>query len=710
MFLGACLPAQESAITVGPSGKSWSIQTRSAVYHLAVSGKGPVNVLYFGNRLQRMDKVKMQGQEVPVRGGNVFEMPMLEVVFADGVRDIELEYKDHEILSMDGYPVLKIVQRDKHYPLEVASYIRVLPEYDVIEKWVEAINTGSKDNIRVENMLSGSVFLPKDVYELTHYSGAWGHELVPHTTKLTQGIKTLQVKAFKSHGASSFMVRPEGETGMNDGRVWFGTLCYSGNWRVDFEKFFPGLVQIAGGINFWDQEINLRPGQTFATPKMLFGYTEQGANGATASMASYIREKTLPAPLREKIRPVLYNSWYATTFDINEDQQLALAKVAAELGVEMFVIDDGWFKGRKNANAGLGDWTVDKEKFPNGLSPMIEKINAMGLDFGIWIEPEMVNPDSDLYRAHPDWVFHFPNRELHRTKRPQCMLNLAREDVYQYLHKSIHDLLKNHNIKYVKWDANKTLSDPGFPSAPAGEQRAVRVRYVENLYRLVETLRSEFPDVWFENCSSGGGRLDLGMMARFDCTWPSDISDPVDRIFMHDSYLALFPANTMVSWVSEKDWHRRSLPLEYKFDVSMAGVLGIGCDIAKWSGGQRKIAREKIAQYKKIRNIVQQGDVSRLVSPHDENRNVLQYTDRTKRAALVFVYNLAEYPGNTVPDKQRSPLVRLCNLLPDATYRIKGVKGNFKGSYLMEIGMDFPVKGAYRSGIFEISMIELAAP
>lgn len=708
-MLGTTLPrmmAKEDHITVGSDGKSWSIQTRSAVYHLAASLKGPVNVLYFGNRLQQIDRVKMQGQEVPVRGGNVFETPMLEVVFPDGVRDIELEYKEYEILEMDGYPVLKIVQRDKYYPLQVTSHIRVLPEYDMFEKWVDVTNTGSKDTIRVENLLSGSVFLPKDVYELTHYSGAWGHELVPNTTKLTQGVKTLQVKAFKSHGASSFMVRPEGETGMDEGRVWFGTLCYSGNWRVDFEKFFLGAVQITGGINFWDQEINLRPGQTFVAPKMLFGYTEQGANGATASMSSYTREKILPLRLREKIRPVLYNSWYATTFDVNEEQQLALAKVAAELGVEMFVIDDGWFKGRKHANAGLGDWTVDREKFPNGLSPMIEKINAMGLDFGIWIEPEMVNPDSDLHRAHPDWIFHFPNREQHRTKRNQRMLNLARDDVYQYLYKSIHDLLKNHNIKYVKWDANKTLSDPGFPSAPAEEQRAVRVRYIDNFYRLVETLRAEFPDVWFESCSSGGGRLDLGIMARFDCNWPSDISDPVDRIFMHDSYLTLFPANTMVSWVSEKDWHRRSLPLEYKFDVSMAGVLGIGCDIAKWNNGQKKIAREKIEQYKKIRNIVQQGGVSRLVSPHNENRNVLQYTDKAKKTALVFVYNLAEYPNNTVPDKQRSPLVRLRNLLPDATYRIKGIKGNFKGSHLMEIGMDFPVKGAYRSGIFEISMIE----
>ncbi|MDR1011670.1 MAG: alpha-galactosidase, partial [Opitutaceae bacterium] len=218
------------------------------------------------------------------------------------------------------------------------------------------------------------------------------------------------------------------------------------------------------------------------------------------------------------------------------------------------------------------------------------------------------------------------------------------------------------------------------------------------------TLRAEFPDVWFENCSSGGGRLDLGMMARFDCNWPSDISDPVDRIFIHDSYLTLFPANTMVTWVSEKDWHRRSLPLEYKFDVCMAGALGIGCDISKWNKDQRQLAKNKIAQYKRIRNTIQKGNINRLISPHDEARSIIQYTDKDHKNAVVFVYNLAEYPASTVPDAQRSPLVRLRSLNPGSNYQIKGIKGNFSGEYLMNTGIAFPVNGAYRSGVFEITV------
>ena len=693
--------AQNNPIKVGADGKSWDITTRSSGYRLGVSPRGDINATYYGNRLNLENPGGTAVPEILVRGGFVSATPLLEAIFPDGVRDIELMYKSYEITEIDGYPVLKIVQCDKHYPLEVFSYIRVLPEYDMIEKWITVTNTGKKGSIKIEELLSGSVSLTKDAYELTHYSGVWGHEFVPQTTKLTQGTKTIQVKDFKSYGTSSFMVRPEGEKDLYTGKVWFGSLSYSGNWLINFDKSFAGNVQIAGGMNFWDQEINLKPQQSFTTPRMLFGYTEQGAEGVAMSLTSYIREKLLPPAHRDQIRPVLYNSWYATTFRVNEEHQLALAKVAKSLGVEMFVIDDGWFRGRVNDKAALGDWTVDKNKFPNGLKPMIDKINDMGLDFGIWIEPEMVNPNSDLYRAHPDWVFHFPNRQRHEG-RNQLILNIAREDVYQYLYKNFHTLLKENNIKFIKWDMNRALTNPGFMSAPADEQRAVRIKYVENLYRLVETLRKEFPDVWFENCSSGGGRIDLAMMSRFDFNWASDNTDPVERIFIQDAYLSLFPANTMISWVTHEDWHRQNPSLEYKFDVCMAGVLGVGYDITKWDDQQKKIATEKIAQYKTIRETVQKGDVFRVISPYEKNRSVLQYVDKNKKKAVIFAYNMAEYPINTIDETQRTPLVKLRGLLPDARYRMDDSNDSYSGRYLMDVGISIPLQGAFKSKIFVV--------
>lgn len=702
LFAAGSIQAQSQPVTTGKDGKSWTLQTQSAIYHLGLSEEGTVGMYYFGCKSQDATKLRRPlGEEVTVRGGYSATTPMIEAIFRDRVRDIELTYTSSEVQTRDGYTTLVIRQQDTHYPLSVTEYIRVLPEYDLLEKWIEIKNTGKKGAIEIENAQSGTFFLPKNTYELTHLAGIWGYEYQPHTTKLTQGLKTFQVKDFRSFGSSFFAVRPEGEQAETWGEVWFGSLQYSGNWRMDLEKYPRGEVQVTGGIHFWDQTLTLQPGKSFVTPKMVIGYTRRGMEGVSQNLASYTRENILYPSHRRKPRPVLYNSWYATTFDVNEAHQLALAKTAKELGVEIFVIDDGWFKGRINDKAGLGDWTVDKNKFPGGLQPMIEKINAMGLDFGIWIEPEMVNPNSDLYRAHPDWVFHYPNRTRHEG-RNQLMLNLAREDVYQYLYKSFSTLLRENNIKYIKWDMNKSLTDPGFPSAPAEEQRSVRIKYVENLYRLLETLRSEFPDVWFENCASGGGRVDLGMMARTDFSWASDNTDPVERTFIQYAFLNAFPSNSLISWVTHEDWHKQSHPLAFKFDVAMCGVLGIGYDITKWTEKEKAVAREKIALYKEIRATVHQGDHYRLVSPYENNRSVLQFVNRQKSESVVFVYNLAEYPDNAIRETQRSQKVKLRGLESEVSYRIEGIEGDYTGRELMDIGIEWPVYEAFKSRIFKI--------
>jgi alpha-galactosidase len=358
-----------------------------------------------------------------------------------------------------------------------------------------------------------------------------------------------------------------------------------------------------------------------------------------------------------KVRPVIYNSWYATTFNVNEKDQMALATIAKSLGVETFVIDDGWFKGRVNDKGGLGDWTVDLHKFPNGLNPMIKKINGMGLDFGLWVELEMVNPNSDLYRSHPDWVLNFPNRTRHES-RNQLILNLAREDVYNYLHTSLFDLLKQHNIKYLKWDMNRALSEPGWPSAPTEMQREVRIRYVQNLYRLMDEIRKQFPDVWLENCSSGGGRVDLGMLSRTDVAWASDNTDPIDRLFIQYSYLGFFPANTMISWTTYEDAHDQQPSLAYKFDVAMSGVLGVGYDIIKWTNEEKALATEKIAKYKQIRPLIHNGILHRLISPYEHNRCALQFVSKDRKEAVLCLYNLNENMQGATNDIDTAKLLK----------------------------------------------------
>lgn len=692
------------------SKNSWILDTKSMTYRIAISGDR-LNAYYYGPRLAQSDRNGSKlniagGAEVPVRGNTVWGTPALEAVFADGVRDIELKYESSEMYVQGGYQVLKVVQKDNFYPLQITSYYRVLPEYDIIEKWLEVKNTDGKKgkDILIENLQSGSLWLPAANYDLTHLSGTLRNEFQPQVTQLTYGVKSVQAKDFKSYGAPYFAVRPQGEHAEDKGEVWYGQLHYSGNWSIDLEKLSNNNLQIIGGIRFWDSWLNLKPGESFTSPKFSFGYTQRGYEGVAQNYAAYVSQILAPKAYQKKVRPVIYNSWYATEFDVNEDQQLALAKVAKEIGVEMFVIDDGWFKGRVNDQGGLGDWTVDKNKFPNGLNPLIKKVNDMGMDFGIWVEPEMVNPNSDLYRAHPDWIFYYPNRRK-TLGRMQSMLNLGREDVYQYLHKSLSDLLRDHNIKYLKWDMNRHLSEPGWPSAEPKKQREARIRFVENLYRLIDALKAEFPHVMFETCSSGGGRVDLGMFSRMDVSWASDNIDPLDRIFIQYAYQGAFPTNTMVSWTGQEDWHNGNYSLGFRFDVAMNGVLGVGNNITKWGDKEITVAKEKIALYKEIRPVTQNGVLYRLMSPYETNHSVLEFVSTDKTEAVVLCYNVAEQLLGSTRFPVSDTRIKLRGLNPDKQYTIDGGKEIFSGNYLMETGIKYSLKGTYTSKVIKIKEI-----
>ena len=686
--------------------KNWLLETREMAYSLKVINNKLLTG-YYGpafNADQNNPDYFKSNEELPVRGRWANKSPVLEAAFADGTRDLDLVYSTSSVSQKDGYPVLRIEQKDSYYPLKVTSFYRVLPEYNIIEKWIELSNTGKKGNIQIDNARSASLWLPQGSYETSHQDGIHWKDFQPHTTLLTHGIKTIQGRDFKTYGSSYFTVRPEGEKDEHSGDVWYGQLHYSGNWRTDFESFHDDKLQIVSGINFWDTEWNLRPGETITTPVFSFGYTGGGTGAAARHYHNYVRNIVLPQKRAKTPRPVLSNSWYATEFNINEQQQVELAKVAKELGVEMFVIDDGWFKGRVNDKAGLGDWTVDKNKFPNGLGPMIKQITDLGLDFGIWIEPEMVNPNSDLYRAHPDWILHFNNRP--RTEgRNQLILNLARQDVYDYLYKSFHDLLKNNNIKYVKWDMNKSLTEPGWPGAPKDMQKEVRIRYINNLYKLWDALTSEFPDVWFETCSSGGGRVDLGIFRYADAAWVSDNIDPTDRVYLQYGYLNAFPANTMISWTGYYDNHNIKPSLNFRFDVAMSGVLGIGNDMTKWSNEEKDLAKKKIAEYKEIRDVVHNGDLYRLASPFESERSILQYNSRDKSESVIFCYEMDTRLRGSSKYPHRREYFRLMGLDPDKKYRVEGQKEIYTGDQLMKAGLRYPLWQASTSWIFKLKAI-----
>ncbi|MHB9029843.1 MAG: alpha-galactosidase [Candidatus Latescibacterota bacterium] len=641
-------------------------------------------------------------REIPYRGGFVEMTPGLEVIFPDGTREMELRYAGYEMGELDGRSFIRFDMKDIHYPLTVSEYIRVNPEYDILEKWMVMKNNG-REPITVERAYSGSVVLPRGDYDLLQLSGDWGREFYPRRTRLTPGIKSLFVRGMKSQQhAPFFLVRPSGDTDENRGPVWFGTVAWSGNWEIDCEVNRLELTQVSGGINFWDTHWILEGGARFETPVMMFGAGTDGANGASRRLHRFLLDRTLPPTARGNTAQVLYNSWYATEFSVNEQQQLELARMAKEMGVELFVMDDGWFKGRKDDRAGLGDWTPDPGKFPKGLAPLAQGVKGLGMDFGIWVEPEMVNPNSDLFRAHPDWALHTPNRTAHEGRR-QLVLNFARDDVKKFTIDWLDRLLTESPIRFVKWDMNRQVSEAGWPEVPRERQRELRIRYIRNLYDIFRTVREKHPEVVFESCSSGGGRVDPGILSLADQVWTSDNTDPGDRLQIQYGYSHAFPARTMVNWVTDSEWHNKTTSLTFKFHVAMAGNLGVGGNLTKWSPEERSLAAKLIAQYKSIRHIVQLGDQYRLQNPFEGTRTALQFVTRDGKESVVFSFQTLEtLPGATVSAGSPDCLL-LHGLDPDGTYSVGELGSDamekVSGAALMLSGIPVRLQGNYASRI-----------
>lgn len=383
-------------------------------------------------------------------------------------------------------------------------------------------------------------------------------------------------------------------------------------------------------------------------------------------------------------RPVLYNSWEATGFDIAEDQQRALAERAAAMGVELFVVDDAWFGQRVSDRAGLGDWTPNPQRFPDGLGPLARHVHGLGMRFGIWVEPEMVNPDSDLYRAHPDWVQHFPGRE--RTEfRNQLVLNLARPDVRAHLWESLDALLSGTPVDYVKWDFNRCFSDAGWPGADYPQR--LWTEHVDGLYALIDRLRAAHPGVAFESCSGGGGRIDLGILSRTDQVWTSDNTDPLDRLAIQHGFGQLHPARVMAAWVTDSpnvQLNGRRSSLRFRFVSAMAGVLGIGGDLTEWSAAELDEARGWVELYKEIRPVVQLGELYRLRAP-GSGLSAVQYVRGADTVVLMWLH--AQRYG------EQPPALRLRGLDPEATYTCLDTGAVHHGSVLLHHGLPSGLRG-----------------
>jgi alpha-galactosidase len=716
--------ARAQAIVSEQDPARWTIQTDNSAYQVMVTRDGTLAPVYYGphaggtvplfpERRRAADRERLP-QVVPYRGGFVDMTPMLEAVLPDGTRELELRYAGHETGELDGRPYIRFDLKDTHYAFEVSAFVRVHTALDILEQWLVVRNTGNAP-LTLERVYSGSVLLPPGDYDLLHLSGDWGREFVPRRTQLTSGVKSLAIRTMKSpQHPPVALVRPRGDHAEHEGPVWFAQVAWSGNWQIDAEVTRIERTYLAGGINFWDTTWRLAPGEAFETPRMIVGVAIDGPGGASRRMHRYILDSVLPRPGATVPSRVLYNSWYATEFDVNEEDQVALARIARDLGVELFVMDDGWFKGRVNDRAGLGDWTVDPKKFPNGLGSLIRRVNELGLDFGLWVEPEMVSPDSDLYRSRPEWSLRSPHRQA-RVERHQLVLNFAREDVKQFTIEWLDRLLSENRIAFVKWDMNRHVSEASWPEAPPEQQRELRIRYVRNLYEVLDTLRRKHPHVLFESCSSGGGRVDLGILARTDQFWTSDNTNAPDRLIIQHGASYAFPAKAMVNWVTDNHWPGAIAPLKFRFHVAMAGNVGVGNNLHTLTNEERALAREQIALYKQVRDIIQFGDQYRLGNPLQGGRSGVQFVTRAGDRSVVFAYQPVEgihpvSPATVSPEPNTAPgptTFVLRGLDPARWYRL-GTDVEpivVSGRGLMTSGLPVTLRGSFASAVITITAV-----
>ena len=707
----AVTAAAQPAVRYQPKTKVWVLETEHTSYALGVNERNELQHLYWGKKLARDEdypqarsaaafafesREGLTSEEYPGWGGMRYAEPCLKVTLEDGVRDVVLKYVSHQVRG-DG---LEIRLKDVNYDLFVELAWRVYPRSDVISKRA-TIRNQTKSPLALESAQSGAWYLPAgEGYRLSYLSGRWAGETQLVREPIHPGIKVLESRRGNtSHQLNPwFAIDAEGSAGEEHGRVWFGALGWSGNWRLSIEQTSHQQVRVTGGFNTFDFAYPLKPGESLETPPFYGGFTDLGFGEASRILHRFERAEILPDRASPRPRPVLYNSWEATEFHVNEEGQRQLAGRAAKLGVELFVMDDGWFGQRNDDKAGLGDWFVNPQKFPSGLKPLIAHVNSLGMKFGLWVEPEMINRDSDLFRTHPDWVMHFSGRPQ-TEGRNQMVLNMARADVKEHIFGVLDKLLAENDIKFIKWDMNRHFSEPGWPAVPAAEQRKIWVAYVRNVYEIIDRLRARHPSLEIESCSGGGGRVDLGILQRVEQVWTSDNTEAFDRLRIQDGFSFAYAPKVMMDWITDvPNMNGRTTPLKFRFLAAMMGSVGIGGNLNKWPDADMDLAKKMVALYKEIRATVQQGSLYRLFSPRDGSLTANQYLSEDGKQAVLFAFLHSQQ------FRRPPPAIYLRGLDERKLYRIRTIDDKMtekretaSGAFLMHRGLSFRLGGDFDS-------------
>ncbi|GAA5206333.1 alpha-galactosidase [Streptomyces thinghirensis] len=621
-------------------------------------------------------------EEYPVDGGARFGVPALDVRFTDGSSPLEPTVSD---VTLRAHDHLVVRMRDRTRPLAWHLHYRVPADGDVLERWAEFHHTGTDDGeILLLRYASAHWPLPqRPAWRIGSVHGGWSSEGRLERPVLPVGETAIgSRRGHTGHHANPWAALDAGDAGEEHGEVWVVALAASGSWRLTVQRTAAGRTGVVAGEGHEGIELRLAPGGKHRTPVSLALHTGHGFGDASRGFHHHLRAHVLPHP--EEPRPVLYNSWEATSFEVSEDNQLALARRAADLGAELFVLDDGWFRGRDDDRAGLGDWTPHPERFPRGLRPLADEVHRLGMAFGLWVEPEMVNADSDLFRHHPDWVLHLPDRTATEL-RNQLVLDFSRQEVTEWALSRLREVVVENAVDFLKWDFNRSFTEAGVHAA-GPDARRVHVEHARGLYRVLDRLRADFPQLRIEACAGGGGRVDPGILARTDQVWTSDNTDAVDRLTIQHGFSQLYPAGVMSAWVTDSPnpLTGRVVPLRFRFHSAMAGVLGIGGDLTRWSDTALAEAAELIRVYKDIRPVVQHGRQYRLLTPGEGPLAAVQYVGEDGDRAVVLIWRPSTAFGPALP-----PL-RLRGLDDGARYRDEETGRTWSGATLAGHGLPLP--------------------
>ncbi len=653
-------------------------------------------------------------QEFPQYGTSDLRHPAYQVQLEDGTRITELKYESHLVIpgkpALTGLPAvytesegeaetLVLTLADEYSGLKAHLSYTVFAHSNAIARSVRYENTGDRA-MTLEKAGSAAIDFADNDFELISLWGAHERERHIQRQKLMRGNVRLESRrGASSHQMNPFaaLVRPT--TTEQQGDAYGFSLVYSGNFCIETEVEQYNMTRVTVGINDFEFAWILEPQASFQAPEVIMVYSAAGLGGMTRTFHDLYRTRLCRGQHRDAVRPILVNNWEATYFDFNAEKIEAIAQAGSELGIELFVLDDGWFGHRDDDSSSLGDWFTHSRKLPHGLKDVADRVNRLGMQFGLWFEPEMISPDSELYLAHPDWCLHVSGRR--RTEaRNQLVLDLSRQDVVDYLFVTLSNVLKSAPITYVKWDMNRNFSEAGSALLPPRQQREVAHRYMLGLYQLLDRIVTAFPAILFESCSGGGGRFDPGMLFYMPQTWTSDDSDAVERLKIQYGTSLVYPVSTMGAHVSAVPNHQvqRLTSLKMRGDVAMSGNFGYELDLTTFTDNERELVKLQTSQYKEIRQLLQQGDLYRLLSPFEGNYTSWMVVAKDQRKAVVFYFRTLAEPN---PALRR---LKLQGLNPELDYCFDGNDTCYGGDLLMKFGWAVPhLHGDFTSTWFRLT-------